>query len=263
MSDPVSSEVAQPAVEAPAVGLIETGANEDVVAPPLLGGAVVATGTVVEVDDACGVDVAGGTAERAPWLHPAASNTRSTAALGRSFTVKQPGMFSRRRVSHEKSQPRERIQPREDEDMPSEDELEATELAQIETDLTELATHVKTWIQDRFLASESAEGLNIVDIAGLVTWLRQWQTHFDSYADTASSLVDAGRPAMEARLAQIRTEIDASIANFTDMAAALPEDQRGPDDRPGPDDQRGPDDQPGPEDQRHPDHQPGPDDQPG
>jgi hypothetical protein len=111
--------------------------------------------------------------------------------------------------------------------MPSQDELEATELAQIETDLVQLATHVDSWVQDRFLSSESAAGLNIEDVAGLVAWLNQWHAHFDTFMDTATSLADSGRPAMKARLAQIRTEIDASIETFTNMASALPTDQEG------------------------------------
>jgi hypothetical protein len=104
--------------------------------------------------------------------------------------------------------------------MSSDGESEAVQLAQIEADLAALTTHIDTWLQDRFLSSESAAALNLEDVAGLVGWLQQWQSHFDSYAATA-------RPAVAARLAQIRTEIDNSIATFTQMAATLPEDQEG------------------------------------
>jgi hypothetical protein len=111
--------------------------------------------------------------------------------------------------------------------MASDAELQASQLAQIEADLAELAAHVDRWINDRFLSSDSAAHLSIEDVAGLVAWLRQWHTHFDSYGDTAAALRDAGLPAVTDRLALVRTEIDTSIATFTKMAAALPKDQPG------------------------------------
>jgi len=92
---------------------------------------------------------------------------------------------------------------------------EGTRVARIEADLAELTTHVDTWLQDRFLSSETPVEFNIEDAAGLVAWLNQWQTHFDGYDASAN-------PATAARLAQIRTEIDNSIARVTEMAAALP-----------------------------------------
>jgi hypothetical protein len=100
--------------------------------------------------------------------------------------------------------------------MPSDAEGEVAQLAQIDADLAELTTHVNTWLQDRFLTSDDVASLNLEDLAGLVAWLQQWHAHFDTYLDGAG-------PAVEARLAQIRTEIDASIANFTEMAATLPD----------------------------------------
>jgi hypothetical protein len=106
--------------------------------------------------------------------------------------------------------------------MPSDAELEATLLAQIEADLAELAAHVDTWLQDRFLASESAAGLNLEDVTGLIVWLRQWQDHFESYRDDGSPLAAAGLPAVNTRLDQVRAEIDTSIATFTQMAETLP-----------------------------------------
>jgi hypothetical protein len=99
-------------------------------------------------------------------------------------------------------------------------EADATELARIDADLVQLNTHVNTWLQDRFLSSEDAAGLNIDDVAGLVAWLRQWHTHFDAYSGSED-------PAVLARLAQIRIEIDNSIATFTEMAASLPDHPEG------------------------------------
>jgi hypothetical protein len=100
--------------------------------------------------------------------------------------------------------------------MSSDGEPEATQLEEIEADLVELTSHVNAWLQDRFLSEspDSIAGLNLEDVSGLILWLQQWQTHFDSYAEAAT-------PAATARLAEIRTEIDNSIANFTEMAAGL------------------------------------------
>jgi hypothetical protein len=106
--------------------------------------------------------------------------------------------------------------------MTSDPETEAAELAQIEADLAELSGHVDRWITERFLAPDSAAEMNLVDVTGLITWLHQWHAHFDGYAGTASALAEEGRPAMADRLAQIRVEIDNSIASFTQIAASLP-----------------------------------------
>jgi hypothetical protein len=111
--------------------------------------------------------------------------------------------------------------------MPTEDDLETDQLAQMEADLAELSGHVDAWIKDRFLAGESVAGLNLEDVAGLITWLQQWHIHFDSYGDTVAALETAGRPAATLRLAQIRTEIDNSIATFTQMLANLLEERQG------------------------------------
>jgi D-Tyr-tRNAtyr deacylase len=108
--------------------------------------------------------------------------------------------------------------------MPSEDELEATGLAQVEADLGQIVAHVTTWISDRFLAQAAPERLNLEDVAGLILWLQQWHLHFESYQGTASSLEAAGRPAMRERLAAIDAQIDASIASFTEMISTPPED---------------------------------------
>lgn len=105
--------------------------------------------------------------------------------------------------------------------MPSDGELETALLAEVDASLAELSAHVTTWINDRFLTSESATTLNAEDVTGLIAWLRQWHGHFDGYAERAEALEAAGRPALRARLAQIRSEIDASIANFTQMAGTL------------------------------------------
>lgn len=98
---------------------------------------------------------------------------------------------------------------------------EATELAAIEADLSELAGHVTSWLNKRFLDSDDAGGMNLEDIAGLILWLQQWHVHFDGYEESAASLAEAGQPALAERLAQIRQEIDNSIENFTTMAADL------------------------------------------
>ena len=111
--------------------------------------------------------------------------------------------------------------------MPSDGELEATLLAQIEADLAELAAHVDRWLQDRFLASESASGLEIEDVIGLIAWLNQWQDHFDSYRDDAASLEAGGHRAVNARLDQVRSEIETSIATFTQMGQTLPKPHTG------------------------------------
>ncbi len=107
--------------------------------------------------------------------------------------------------------------------MPSDGALEATLLAQIEADLAELAAHVDKWLQDRFLASESAAGLNLEDVTGLIVWLRQWQDHFETYRADASALAAAGPSAVNARLDQVHTEIETSIATFKQMAETLPD----------------------------------------
>jgi hypothetical protein len=101
-------------------------------------------------------------------------------------------------------------------DMSSDGDPEAAQLAEIELDLGELTSHVNAWLQDRFLTEspDSVAKLNLEDVSGLIVWLQQWQIHFDGYAESAT-------PAVTARLAQIRTEIDNSIANFTEMAAGL------------------------------------------
>ncbi len=104
--------------------------------------------------------------------------------------------------------------------------LETDQLTQMEADLAELSGHVDTWIKDRFLTADSATSLNLEDVAGLITWLQQWHIHFDSYGDTAASLEAAGRPAAGSRLAQIRAEIDKSIATFTQMLANLLDEQQ-------------------------------------
>jgi hypothetical protein len=104
--------------------------------------------------------------------------------------------------------------------MPSDSEREATVLVQIEADLAELAAHVDTWLQDRFLTSESVAGLNLEDLTGLIVWLRQWQDNFESYREEAS-----GSPAVNTRLDQVHAEIETSIATFKQMAEALPADQ--------------------------------------
>jgi hypothetical protein len=111
--------------------------------------------------------------------------------------------------------------------MSSDEDLETDQLTQMEADLAELSGHVDTWIKDRFLASESVTGLNLEDVAGLITWLQQWHIHFDSYGDNAASLDAAGRPAAIARLGQIRAEIDNSIDTFTQMLANLLDDTQG------------------------------------
>lgn len=49
--------------------------------------------------------------------------------------------------------------------MAADSELEAIQLAQIEADLAELAAHVDSWINDRFLSSDSAAHLSIEDVA--------------------------------------------------------------------------------------------------
>jgi len=105
--------------------------------------------------------------------------------------------------------------------MPSTDELEAQSLGQIDADLAQLAAHVDRWIQDRFLESATSTGLTHEDIAGLVTWLRQWHTQFDSYQEAAATLDAAGRPAVKERLVAVHTQIDASISSFVAMAAEL------------------------------------------
>jgi len=108
--------------------------------------------------------------------------------------------------------------------MTSAGETEAETLAQIEADLAELTGHVNSWISDRFLASEDAPPLQLEDVVGLIGWLHQWHDHFDGYGDAATALAAEGKPAVVDRLAQIRVEIDNSIATFTDMAANLPKD---------------------------------------
>jgi len=107
--------------------------------------------------------------------------------------------------------------------MTSDTETEAAELAQIEADLAELSGHVDRWLTERFLASDTAAEMNLVDVTGLIVWLQQWHTHFDEYAEMAAALAEAGRPAVVERLAQIRIEIDNSIASFTQIAASLPD----------------------------------------
>ncbi len=91
---------------------------------------------------------------------------------------------------------------------------EATQLAQIDADLAQLRAHLDTWLQDRFLSSQEAGGLNLEDVLGLLAWLGQWHSHFDTYTATEY-------PAVQARLAQIRNEIDNSIATFTDMSTTV------------------------------------------
>lgn len=103
--------------------------------------------------------------------------------------------------------------------MPSDSETEASELTSINADLNQLASHVSTWLNDRFLSSETASEMNLEDIAGLILWLQQWHLHFNGYDESATTLADAGLSALADRLAQIRQEIDKSIANFTEMAA--------------------------------------------
>jgi hypothetical protein len=103
---------------------------------------------------------------------------------------------------------------------PDESDEEATQLAQLDADLAQLTTHLNTWLQDRFLSSDEAASLNLEDVLGLLAWLGQWHAHFDNYAGTEY-------PSVQARLAQIRTEIDNSIATFTDMSTTVakpPED---------------------------------------
>jgi hypothetical protein len=106
--------------------------------------------------------------------------------------------------------------------MTSDAGTEASDLAQIEADLAELSGHVDRWITERFLESESPAEMNLVDVTGLIAWLQQWHTHFDGYAETAAKLAAEGRPAMTERLAQIRVEINNSIASFTQIAESLP-----------------------------------------
>jgi len=106
--------------------------------------------------------------------------------------------------------------------MTSAGETEAAHLADIEADLAELTNHVNAWISDRFLASEDASPLLLEDVLGLIGWLHQWHDHFDGYGETAASLAAEGRPAVADRLAQIRVEIDKSIASFTQMGDTLP-----------------------------------------
>jgi hypothetical protein len=107
--------------------------------------------------------------------------------------------------------------------MTSDVETEAAELAQIETDLAELSGHVDRWLTERFLASDTAAEMNLVDVTGLIVWLQQWHSHFDEYGEAAAALAEGGRPAVADRLAQIRIEIDNSIASFTQIAASLPD----------------------------------------
>lgn len=105
--------------------------------------------------------------------------------------------------------------------MPTDEETESAQLVLIEGHLAEIVAHVDTWINDRFLAADTALPLNLEDVAGLILWLEQWKIQFDSYSNTALRLNDAGRPALAARLGEIRQQIDVSIASFTDMAAGL------------------------------------------
>ncbi|HEX3426740.1 MAG TPA: hypothetical protein VHT30_11450 [Acidimicrobiales bacterium] len=105
--------------------------------------------------------------------------------------------------------------------MATDEETESAQLALIEGHLGEIVAHVDTWINDRFLAAESAVPLNLEDVAGLILWLEQWKIQFDSFADTAARLDGAGRPALAVRLGEIQQQIDVSIASFTDMAAGL------------------------------------------
>jgi hypothetical protein len=105
--------------------------------------------------------------------------------------------------------------------MATEAETESQQLAEVDADLAELNDHLNRWLAERFLAPETATELNIEDVSGLILWLQQWQQHFDDYGAMASMLAEAGRPALADRLAQIRAEIDKSIATFTEMAAGL------------------------------------------
>ncbi len=106
--------------------------------------------------------------------------------------------------------------------MPSASESEADLLAEIEADLADLTGHVNVWISDRFLVTEDPVPLNLEDVSGLIVWLQQWHNHFlDSYGDAAATLAGEGQQAVADRLAQIRVEIDNSIASFTEMAATL------------------------------------------
>ncbi|HEX3539743.1 MAG TPA: hypothetical protein VHT75_04795 [Acidimicrobiales bacterium] len=112
--------------------------------------------------------------------------------------------------------------------MPSDAETETELLARIDGDLGELTSHVNTWLADRFLTPETAAGLNLEDVSGLILWLQQWRLHFEEYAAAATELAAAGRPAVVDRLAQIRVESDNSIAQFTAMAAGLLEESGEP-----------------------------------
>jgi hypothetical protein len=105
--------------------------------------------------------------------------------------------------------------------MPSEAELEASTSEEVEASLNEVAAHLQKWLNDRFVADETAIELTIFDIAGLIAWLNQWKDHFASYAEQADALEASGKPALKARLAQIFTEIDKSIANVGQMADGL------------------------------------------
>lgn len=175
----------------------------DVVEPAVSGGAVVVDwANVVDVVGVDGCD---------PPLHPltAPATMIATAALA----VHEP-LNLIRPAWHEG--------PREDVSMTSVSETEAAHLAEIEADLAELTGHVSTWISDRFLAAEDAPPLQLEDVVGLIGWLHQWHDHFDGYGEDAAALSAEGRPAMADRLAQIRVEIDNSIASFTEMGDALP-----------------------------------------
>jgi hypothetical protein len=105
--------------------------------------------------------------------------------------------------------------------MPSASESEADLLAEIEGDLSDLTGHVNVWISDRFLVTEDPVPLNLEDVSGLIVWLQQWHNHFATYGDAAATLAGDGHQAVAERLAQIRVEIDNSIASFTEMAATL------------------------------------------
>lgn len=101
--------------------------------------------------------------------------------------------------------------------MASDGDLETTLLAQIESDLAELAAHVDTWVKDRFLASDSATALNLEDVTGLIVWLRQWQQHFQEYRQAAGATA-----VVSTRLDQVNAEIETSISTFKQMAETLP-----------------------------------------